>query len=139
MKTIIEIGSRAGRSTFALLAGVANNSGRVIAVDIWQVKSIYNQFLDNVGDIPGLEAYPRDSIMASKELGDADMIFIDRTPHKYPDVSADLAAWAPKARLLICGHDFANQYPGCQKAVGEYFGGSQGLIGSIWYKEKNIA
>ena len=134
MTSIIEIGSLRGRSTFALLSGCP---GPVHAVDIWESEAVYKDFIGNMAQFPNLVVHRSDSIRAASELPDAEMIFIDRTPHEYEDVSADIRAWEPKAMKLICGHDYAPQYPGVIRAVKEYFGPLDPVVNSIWYKFKN--
>ena len=42
--------------------------------------------------------------------------------------------WLPKAKKIICGHDYCNAWPGVMKAVDEIFGQPDGVCGSIWYK-----
>lgn len=117
MDSIIEIGSWKGRSTFALLSGC---KGIVHAVDHFlgnegkrdsdckeaKTGDIYNQFLNNVGHFGNLKVYKMDSLSASKLFEDnsVDMVFID-AGHTYNEVVADIEAWAPKARKLVCGHD----------------------------------
>lgn len=135
MDSVIEIGSLRGRSTYALVSGC---KGDVHAVDIWDSGIVYDQFCRNMAEFKNLIAHRMDSIEASKILPCVDMIFIDRTPHEYDDVSADIRAWDAKAKLLICGHDYANQYPGVIKAVQEYYGSIDGVVGSIWYKMKKV-
>lgn len=134
MSSIIEIGSLRGRSTYALASGC---KGPVQAVDIWDSNTVFANFIHNMKPLKNVTAHRMDSLKAATLLPDADMIFIDRTPHEYPDVSADLAAWSSKARVLICGHDYALQYPGVIAAVEEHFGKNAVKVrGSIWFKYK---
>jgi len=118
MDNIVEIGSWEGRSTHALLSGCC---GEVSAVDHFlgskselmsshkatTTRDIYNEFLENVGSFKNLKIYRKDSLEASKEFKDnsVDMVFIDGG-HMYEEVVADINAWAPKARKIICGHDY---------------------------------
>jgi hypothetical protein len=63
-----------------------------------------------------------------------DMVFIDAN-HTYDAVKADIEAWLPKVRKIICGHDYADGWPGVKQAVNEKFPQGVKTIGSIWYVE----
>ncbi len=132
MQSIVEIGCWKGRSTSALLQGCP---GRVYAVDHFLgnpeerhsnhkealEKNIGAEFLRNVGHHRNLRLMRMDSLEAATFFKDRsiDMVFIDGS-HEYEAVKADLEAWLPKARKLICGHD--PTYPGVKKATAEKFG-----------------
>ena len=51
---------------------------------------------------------------------------------------ADIEAWLPKARKLLCGHDYGHpDHPGVAKAVEEIFGSrvvlaGPGHLAGIW-------
>jgi hypothetical protein len=62
------------------------------------------------------------------------MIFID-ADHSYESVLADILAWRPKARKLICGHDYKKTWPGVQRAVQEVFGKDFGVFKGIWFHQ----
>jgi hypothetical protein len=143
---IIEIGSWKGRSTKELL----ESGHHVTAVDhfqgspgpggggmhvLAQEEDIYAEFLKNVGHYPNLKVLKMTSLEAAGKLnGDqADMVFIDAS-HDYQDVKADIAAWLPKTRKLICGHDYSPVWPGVMRAVNEAFSEVK-LVDSIWFIE----
>ena len=67
--------------------------------------------------------------------GPVDMVFIDGD-HSYEAVRADIAAWRPLARRMLCGHDLhaSGAKPGVRQAVEEAFGdGARVVPGtSIW-------
>jgi FkbM family methyltransferase len=63
-----------------------------------------------------------------------DAVFIDGS-HLEEDVRADIRAWAPKARKLICGHDYSKGFPGVCAAVDAELGEVRHLE-SIWWKER---
>jgi hypothetical protein len=146
---IIELGSWKGRSTKELL-----DSGHpVTAVDHWQgspdpndethqaqPEDIYAEFMANVGHYPNLTVLKMTSLEAAGKLnGDqADMVFIDAS-HDYQNVKADIAAWLPKTRKMICGHDYAAGWPGVRRAVDEAFPEGIKVVGSIWFKELEAA
>jgi predicted O-methyltransferase YrrM len=135
MNTIIEVGSWLGRSTHALCSGCP---GTVYAVDHWRgseterdgnhqlVKTadVYELFRDNMKEFPlsKLLSLKMDSLNAvqffSKGIyGPIEMVFIDGG-HQKEEVAADLKAWAPIAKKLLCGHDFTQD--GVESAVREF-------------------
>ena len=117
MDSIVEIGSWKGKSTHALLSGC---NGQVYAVDTFlgspdemkyykevATRDIHKVFMDNVGHFPNLNVIKTDSMFAAKRFKDnsIDMVFIDGS-HVYDEVVSDIKAWYPKAKNLICGHDW---------------------------------
>jgi len=143
METIVEIGSWKGRSTHALLSGC---SGAVWAIDHWlgsknepELKKevsehdIFEIFKLNVGHFKNLKIIRADSIEAAKQFGEKsiDMVFIDGD-HGYEEVKGDIAAWFPKTKKIICGHDY--DWPSVRQAVGEIFGIPDIFCESIWVK-----
>lgn len=142
--SVIEVGSWKGRSTHALLSAC---KGEVIAVDHWhgsetepahkeaKDKDIFKEFLDNCGNFKNLKSMVIPSLEAAQTAPDADIIFIDAS-HEYNDVLSDIKAWEPKAKRLICGHDYTG-WPGVQRAATEYFGlDNIEIYDSIWFKRK---
>ena len=144
MTDIIEIGSWCGRSTYCLLTGC---KGTVYAIDTflgspdephWQAYArdakVYEQFLSNVGKFPNLRTLKMTTQEAIAHVPMVDMVFIDGC-HGYEDMKRDLALYGPKARLLLCGHDYTNpNTPGVSQAVNEYVGDDIKGLGSIWYQ-----
>lgn len=139
--SVVEVGSWKGRSTRALLS---NCPGDVYAVDTWggcpedpatieeaKSKDILAEFMKNVGNFPNLKVKKMTSLEAAAEIESVDMIFLDGS-HQYEDVVADIKAWLPKAKKIICGHDYT-YYPGVKKAVDELIGKVE-LCNSIWIK-----
>jgi hypothetical protein len=62
-----------------------------------------------------------------------DAVFIDGD-HSYEGVKADIAAWRPKTKGLLCGHDYGkSDLPGVTQAVDEAFGVPERGSGSIWF------
>lgn len=143
MDSIVEVGSWKGRSTHALLTGC---KGTVYAVDTWKgsrgelegphveatVEEILPQFLGNVGLFENLQVMNMTSTEASEmfEDGSVDMVFIDGS-HDLESVREDIRAWLPKAKKIICGHDW--QWHTVQEAVTERFG-EPDLVDTIWIK-----
>lgn len=146
MKSIVEVGSWKGRSTKSLL----DTGKKVYAVDTWEgsndpndetkelakKEDVFEVFKKNVGHYENLKIVKKDSRQAAKLFSDksVDMVFIDAN-HTYEEVKKDIEAWAPKARKLICGHDYADGWPGVKKAVEEIYGDKFRLTGSIWFVE----
>jgi len=142
-QTVVEIGSWKGKSTYAICSGTA---GEVYAVDHWAWKQVhedaegnrqyqrtgqdetsddvYKDFVSNIVDkFPNVLAIRKTGLEAAKTLPDADMVFIDDS-HEYEEFKANLLTWLPKAKRIICGHDYSQDpgHAGVVKAVNEVFG-----------------
>jgi hypothetical protein len=144
MESIYEIGCWLGRSTHALCSGCR---GMVHAVDTFEGSSgedyheimsggIIDNFKENLSEFKNVDVVCSDSLTAASKAMDVDMVFIDAA-HDYNSVRNDIIAWYPKAKKLICGHDYANQWVGVRAAVDELFGNKIKKVGSIWYIRKD--
>lgn len=124
MDGVVEVGSLHGRSAFALLTACA---GTVYCVDSWSDEhdKSYPSFMGACGHFDNLVPVRAFSPAAAELVpGMVDMVFLDGS-HAYESVMADIAAWLPKARKLICGHDYQVEnagFPGVAQAVEEVFG-----------------
>lgn len=121
MDSVAEVGSLHGRSAFALLTGCP---GPVYCIDPWNDEhgKSYPSFMASCGHFPNLVAIQGYSPAVADQVPTVDMVWIDGN-HDYEAVRADIAAWTPKARKLICGHDWNHGgYPGVAQAVAEAFG-----------------
>lgn len=121
MQSVAEIGCLHGRSSFALLTGCP---GPVYCIDPWNDPGDhgYRSFLGSCGHFDNLHAVRDYSPAAADQVPDVDMVFIDGA-HDYEQVVADIEAWLPKTRKLICGHDYSHEgFGGVKKAVDEIFG-----------------
>lgn len=123
MDSVAEIGVLHGRSAFALLTACP---GPVYCIDPWNDEGGHSlpSFMGSCGHFENLHAVQGYSPAAAAEAPDVDMVFIDGA-HAYGAVLADIAAWLPKTRRLICGHDYQNAdagYPGVAQAVQQVFG-----------------
>lgn len=143
MESVVEIGCWKGRTTHTLLI---NCKGIVYAVDHFRGspsdpalraeakrKDISQEFIKNVGRFPNLRLLKMSSMEASAHFQpkSVDMVFVDGS-HTYEDVKADLEAWIPIAKKLICGHDYYG-YGGLKRAVDEKFGAENILYeNEIW-------
>lgn len=131
MRSVVEIGSLWGRSSFALLTACP---GTVFCVDPWagELDGSYLEFMRNVGHFPNLQVLRTYSTEAAQKIDDVDMVFIDGS-HDYLDVLADIEAWLPKTRRLLCGHDYGDEYACVVQAVHELLPGvSTNPVGTIW-------
>lgn len=143
-ESIIEIGCWKGNTTKELLkvcdkvcvVDHFNGSPQDISGNLAKRSDIYQEFKDNVGNHPNLTILRGDSIEMSKSLnGDMfDMVFID-AGHEYDEIKADIEAWLPKAKKIISGHDYCDDFPGVKKAVEEKFSSSVKREGSVWWVE----
>lgn len=139
-KEIVEIGSWKGRSTKVLLEMCR---GKVYAVDHWKgspsdissimatQQDVYQQFLSNVGHYQNLEILRGYSTEVAQKFQDAsvDTVFID-ADHSYIGCKSDIAAWLPKCRKYICGHDY--DCPEVKRAVDEAFG-KVNIVERMWW------
>ena len=142
MQTIVEVGCWFGKSTHALLSGCP---GTVYAVDHFKgspseidvahkfaktgdVKAV---FLENCGHFKNIMVREGDSVEVSKGFRskEIDMVFIDGD-HDYDPFKADVTAWLPKAKKIICGHD--SGYPGIIKALADLGLKPTEATGDIW-------
>lgn len=118
MDSIVEIGCWKGRSTHALVSGC---KGKVWAVDHFQgspeerrsnhqeatQRDISGDITSNLRWFPNLTVLNMTSQDASMMFPDrsVDMVYIDGG-HSSREVRLDLYLWTPKAKKVICGHDY---------------------------------
>jgi hypothetical protein len=140
MRSIVEIGCWKGRSTHALLSGCP---GPVFAVDHFKGspnelkgahieatrRDIFPDFWANVGEFKNLVTMRMDSIEAAGFFREksVDMVFIDGC-HLREAVAADIKAWMPICRRLLCGHD-TNVVKGALEDMKLNY---KNEVGSIW-------
>ena len=133
MNTVVEVGAWKGRSTTALLRGC---KGIVFAVDPWRGhQGSYKEFIYNTKEFIHLVIVKMPSMRAVTIFNGApvDMVFIDGN-HSYDAVKADIEAWLPKTKKMICGHDYGDPLaPGVKQAVDEQFSDVR-RVNSIWCK-----
>lgn len=141
METVAEIGCFKGRSTHALLSGRSyvtavdhflGSAGEIAHAVAAKDDGIYRIFCANVGHFWNLSVVRRSSIDAAAMFADGafDMVFLD-AGHSYEEVKADILAWRPKARRLLCGHDFCASWPEVMQAVTDTLGPVD-VHGTIW-------
>lgn len=127
----VEVGSWQGRSA-AFMAVEILNSGKAIrfdCVDHWRPDGalardgLFEAFLKNTSPVRAVIRPVRlPSVAAAQRYfdGTLDFVMIDAS-HRYPDVSADIAAWRPKVRPggVLAGDDY--WFAGVKQAVDEFF------------------
>lgn len=146
MKTVVEIGSWRGRSTFALCKGCKN--GKVYAVDHFLGSSehqdfikrenldVYSLFMENMKGFTNLEVFRMSSEEAAKSdriPTNIDMVFIDGA-HEEEHFYRDLELWYGRTGIVLCGHDW--QYASIRKAmsryVGEHIRDVKNVVDTLW-------
>lgn len=144
-RNAVEIGCWLGRSTIALASGCR---GEVWTVDHFQgspsehetshaealTRDLAAEAEARLGGYRNLTIMRLSSLAASRLFAPStvDMVFIDGE-HTRLAVLADLLAWRPKARRLVCGHDVGMD--GVQEALAIYGLPFELGPGSIWYAE----
>lgn len=146
MNSIVEIGSYLGRSSHALLSGC---DGIVTCVDSWQplawelgdnawkAEERYRHFLANTARFANRAVLRKSSKEASATFAEKsiDMVFIDGD-HSKEFVEEDIKLWTPKARKMICGHDYDFiGWPEVKRVVDECFGDRVQVYETIWFVE----
>ena len=127
-----ELGCHCGRSLMAV--GLALPTGAtLVSVDVdWG--QVQNKGINSHGVFRKIKEYRKDEIQihvlkattnqASEVYPDSffDVVFID-ADHSYQACSWDIKYWSPlvKPGGLICGHDYAHDYPEVKKSVDEAF------------------
>lgn len=136
MRSIVEIGSFKGRSTYAL---ASTCPGTVYAIDPWEPDTpeydgtnVFAFWQDNVGSVlPNTVPIIGRSPAAGTLIPDPiDMVWIDGS-HNHADVAADITYWLPRAETLLCGHDYLT-FDGVRQAVDELLGDTARVIPGTW-------
>lgn len=116
---VLELGSREGSSTEALLKGVERRGGKVWSVDVdpsyadaWRGHPLWQFVACDSADV--------DSLQKAGLPEQLDVLFID-SEHTYARVKKELATWAPRVRPggLILMHD-TESFPDVKKAAIEF-------------------
>lgn len=106
MRTVVEVGSLHGRSSFALATACP---GTVYCLDPW-CDDGYASWQRSVGMVlPNVVGIRESSPAAGLRVPDpVDMVFIDGA-HDYASVAADINYWRGRTQVLLCGHDYIPQ------------------------------
>ncbi len=126
---VLELGTRSGVSTAALLAGVERSGGHVWSIDIDPncgpgfITQFTAQEAETIGRLWTFVAGDsRDPDLTAQKTGNEpfDLILID-TFHAYEVAQAELALWGPHlvSGGTICMHD-TETFPGVRRAAQEF-------------------
>lgn len=117
--TVVELGTRSGLSTAALLAGVEIRGGHVTSIDIADCSHLYRghtqwTFIQSDSTAP----YIADRVLDDGQR--IDVLFID-TEHTYQQAKLELNYWSPRMRDtgVILMHD-TETFPGVKRAAIEF-------------------
>lgn len=143
----VEVGCYLGQSTSYLAIEGLNlhREFQLWAVDTWKGTPGEHQQRDYMPDfianmqrgynlIGTVKPLRMESVKAAHLFRDQsiDFIYLDGD-HSYEAVKADIAAWLPKCRGVIAGHDYTAAFPGVIQAVTEQFGEVQvDPVSSSW-------
>jgi hypothetical protein len=142
--TMVECGVWLGRSLCSVAHLIVRKKIRVIAVDSSVRTSALGHppppdgpqttFLRNLA-VRGITptCYWMPSLEAAKLIDPVDFVFLDDN-HEYDYVVEELAAWLPKAKRIIGGHDYSAKVDprvGVKRAVDEAFP-SVRVRGYVW-------
>lgn len=112
---VVEIGTRAGYSTSAFLAGVAERGGHLTSIDI-------NECLSSLKH-PQWTFVKADSITQGKTIADSlpeiDVLLVDGD-HSYEGCLSDLQTFGKKAKKIFVHDTDAENYPGVRSAVRDF-------------------
>lgn len=116
---VLELGTRTGVSTAALLAGVETRGGAVLSIDIDDCSELFKGH-------PQWAFWQQSSTDAdvaqdiTTYAGPFDFLLID-TEHSTEQVSAELTLWAPSMAPggTICVHD-TETFPGVRRAIADF-------------------
>jgi predicted O-methyltransferase YrrM len=121
LKNIVELGTRDGNSTLALLEAARSTGGRVRSVDIAPCDEAKSRIraagLDDIWSFIQADSLKLDESSLPEEI---DLLFID-TSHMYVQTLAELRkyrAWMKEGSWILL-HDYV-EYPGVRRAVHDF-------------------
>lgn len=122
---VVELGTRGGASTQALLAGVERRGGRVLSIDVDDCAAVA-QGHPQWAFLRGSSTDPRTVEMAQR-WEPVNLLFVD-TEHTTEQVEAELTLWEPRVAPggTICVHD-PETFPGVRRAITDYVAGRADL------------
>lgn len=150
--TLVEVGAYRGRSTCALVAGLADSElplSWLVCVDTFDGRGTthppttptegYRHWETSLRDrrLPVPVALIDESVAIAETFvpASACAVFVDAS-HDEASVTADIAAWRRIVRPggILCGHDYDPSWPGVPAAVDAAFGDTRRTApGSIWW------
>lgn len=150
---VIEIGSYLGKSTCFFLMHVLET----IAIDpfvMWAEgrengdamrdggEDFYDKFKANVEEMRNNNGHKLAALRVCRRTSreawlnnpslEADLIYIDAS-HDYYSVKQDISMWGLRAKKVICGDDYDENWPGVVQAVDEAYP-DRVVVGNFWYK-----
>lgn len=141
MSSVVEIGCWKGRSAAALGQACLNTwtvdtfKGSPSELNAAHAEAVNGNLMQeadaNIDNLPVI-ILPMSSLEASRKFREVDMVFIDGE-HTFEAVLMDLICWAPKAKKLLCGHDW--DFEGVTKALSVYGIPFEMGPGSLWFME----
>src|SRR5271166_752059 len=102
-KIVVELGTRLGDSTRAILAACEDTGSKLYSFDIENVEATVSSISTEITDWPALQRNwifeTKDSVEAANTAlsNSPDLIFID-TDHSFERTSAEIAAWSNRLR-----------------------------------------
>lgn len=126
VQSVIEVGSFQGMSA----CWFAERVDTVICIDHFDMDQaltmasaprdvdIYRRFIENTIAYPNIRSIRLASLDAASLDIEADMVYVD-AGHTYEEVVADIVAWRPHARKVICGDDNGDPRFGVTAALSE--------------------
>ncbi len=126
VRSVVEVGTFVGLSAcfFAERVGQvvcvdtfdATNSATFNPVGVHIIEDQYRTFLENTVAYPNIRHIVLPSLEAATLPLSADMVYID-ADHTTEAVVADIEAWIPHARQVICGDDNGDERFGVSQAL----------------------
>lgn len=113
-RSFVEVGSQT--SYLAELVAKKHPNIMVYCIDLCFHRPHVHKEYGNLSQISS------DSVDAAVKFGDKsmDLVYIDAL-HTYEGVKNDLAAWHPKCKMVLAGHDYGHgNHTGCTKAIDEF-------------------
>jgi hypothetical protein len=129
MESIVEVGVWKGRGTHALASGCKGIVHSIESFKFAPTKEyagfserflipfagepsveIEKAFNYNTRMLPNVDLIKKDSVPAAEQFegNSIDMVWLD-AGHDYESVMADIKAWLPKCKKLLCGHDYDHE------------------------------
>ncbi len=116
--TVLEIGSRFGRSACSWALAIKNST--VYTMDVHDNREKIREYAKKIG-LEGRVIPLWGNSFKYPWIKDVDIVFIDGD-HDYNAVMLDLKKYYPLIKTLICGHDYFHpEFPDVKKAVDEFF------------------
>jgi hypothetical protein len=150
--TVVEIGVYGGASLLAIEDVCRVNRTSIIGYDLWELNTKWDahwfqehrarkDILDSIlreYDLNHISLVKQDSALAAQNHADnsVDLAFVDAW-HESPGVDNDIAAWWPKVKTVLAGHDYDSvNFPDVVHAVQKFaasIGQEVKVVDNIWW------